>query len=105
MHVCHLYFNEFSLWFRLGLGLAPVVGVEQTLPDVVNSTEIASVDQPMVKKTFDICRKTVSVFHLQGYTALHLASIHGHQHVVHALIHIYSESLYVTTPRRGGCQA
>uniref|UniRef100_A0A674PAF3 Uncharacterized protein n=1 Tax=Takifugu rubripes TaxID=31033 RepID=A0A674PAF3_TAKRU len=25
-----------------------------------------------------------------GYTALHLASIHGHQHVVHALIHIYN---------------
>lgn len=83
---------------------APVVGVEQTLPDVFNSTETASVDQPMLKQTFNICRKTVSVFHLQGYTALHLASIHGHQHVVHALIHIYSESLYVTTPRRGGCQ-
>ncbi|TWW75489.1 hypothetical protein D4764_13G0001510 [Takifugu flavidus] len=25
-----------------------------------------------------------------GYTALHLASIHGHQHVVHTLIHIYN---------------
>nr|XP_046250987.1 ankyrin repeat domain-containing protein SOWAHC [Scatophagus argus] len=25
-----------------------------------------------------------------GYTALHLASIHGHQHVVHALINTYS---------------
>lgn len=83
---------------------APVFGVEQTVPDVVNSTETASVDQPMVKQTFNIRGKTVSVFHLQGYTALHLASIHGHQHVVHALIHIYSESLNVTTSRRGGCQ-
>lgn len=29
----------------------------------------------------------------QGYTALHLASIHGHEHVVQALINTYSESL------------
>lgn len=34
----------------------------------------------------------------QGYTALHLASIHGHQHVVHALINTYSESVYLQKP-------
>lgn len=34
----------------------------------------------------------------QGYTALHLASIHGHQHVVHALINTYSESVYLKKP-------
>ncbi|XP_034443042.1 ankyrin repeat domain-containing protein SOWAHC-like [Hippoglossus hippoglossus] len=25
-----------------------------------------------------------------GYTALHLASIHGHQHVIHALVNTYN---------------
>lgn len=32
----------------------------------------------------------------QGYTALHLASIHGHQRLVHALIHLHSESDQLT---------
>lgn len=37
----------------------------------------------------------------QGYTALHLASIHGHQRLVHALIHLYSESIQLIRRPRG----
>lgn len=56
--------------------------------------------QPVEQDLSGLCEEEIVCSHfscvcLQGYTALHLASIHGHQHLVRNLVNTYSESVHL----------